>query len=487
MAINLNDTGIDSRDPQYRTFLNNLQGNILKPHGREYTRLILLSFSCTPWAACVWLRSLVCGGLVTSAWEQHQQTRRYRKGQGAGKTFGSVLLSASGYQNLGIPEEDLPRLFSEDSEDSTMPRAYFRNGMAAARGELQDSSSSRWEASYRGSFDAMVLLADDDVARLGDVCRQVKDSLEGVAGEQVEEKGRVLRNLTGHSIEHFGNVDGVSQPLFLRRDLARARKDHGATAWDPSAPLNLVLLPDPLAQTDDAYGSYMVYRKLQQDVHGYRARKAELAKAINQAKPDKRLAGAMIIGRFADGTPVVLDKKPHGHPLNNFDYSQDRYGRRCPFQAHIRKVNPRGGTATDGAERRHRIARRGVPFGEPGGPKGLLFMCYQRSIARQFAFLQRQWANNVDFLNPGTGIDPLIGEAFDTPPPQKWPTAWGGADTIPFDFHGFVSLRGGEFFFAPSLPFLSNAVQCLEECGVDLKGRPEPHHHSSPSGKHRTK
>ncbi|MDB5327023.1 MAG: hypothetical protein JWM57_2592, partial [Phycisphaerales bacterium] len=68
------------------------------------------------------------------------------------------------------------------------------------------------------------------------------------------------------------------------------------------------------------------------------------------------------------------------------------------------------------------------------------------------------------------GIDPVIGQeaAVPTPPnppsiPQSWPTEWGDEDfaahpKAKFSFGGFVTMKGGEYFFAPSLPFLKNIV-----------------------------
>src|SRR5215213_8698620 len=117
---------------------------------------------------------------------------------------------------------------------------------------------------------------------------------------------------------------------------------------------------------------------------------------------------------------------------NNFRFgAQDESDTlRCPFHAHIRKTNPRGDIARqfgapDAAERDHRIARRGITYGErnrhpnafqalddlPSKDVGLLFMCFQASIRDQFAFMQRGWANNQGFVKldpegaPITGID----------------------------------------------------------------------------------
>jgi len=116
-----------------------------------------------------------------------------------------------------------------------------------------------------------------------------------------------------------------------------------------------------------------------------------------------------------------------------------------------------------------RITRRGIPYGSrPEHPNafqaleelptrgvGLLFMCFQASIADQFAFIQASWANNENFVAPDTGRDPVIGQAGAGEPIQPaWPVQWGQPDTKSAAFGGFVTLKGGEFFFAPSIPFL---------------------------------
>ena len=85
-------------------------------------------------------------------------------------------------------------------------------------------------------------------------------------------------------------------------------------------------------------------------------------------------------------------------------------------------------------------------------------MCYQRDIGEQFEFLQSRWANNADFVREKTGIDPIIGQprAGDESLPQQWPRQWQAPPQTgePFSFHGFVALKGGEYFFVPSIRFL---------------------------------
>jgi deferrochelatase/peroxidase EfeB len=88
-----------------------------------------------------------------------------------------------------------------------------------------------------------------------------------------------------------------------------------------------------------------------------------------------------------------------------------------------------------------------------------LFICYQSNVEEHFEFIQRTWVDNESFprgilFQKETGDDPLIGQNHDEA--QRWPKKWGeeseGTKTINFD--SAVTLRGGEYFFAPSIPFL---------------------------------
>ena len=456
---------VDITSAEYDALLRNLQANILWAHGRNFARHVFLKFTGDKAAVRGWIRTSAAP-LVTTSKQQLDQiiTRETNRSFDGGMVAG-FFLSALGYRYLGF--------------DTGKFEGVFRHGMKSQKinplqGVLgssnKDPELARWEVGFRGEIHALMTVADtreDVVKRAVDAIRA---SLAGVADVLTVEEGIVLRRInettkTSEPIEHFGYFDGISNPLFTRRDLAKEPPENEPhDRWNPGAPLELVLADDPLTAEAEAYGSYLVYRKLGQNVAAFEPRVKALAAALSM---NEDLAGAMVVGRFKDGTPVVHSAAASVGPevLNNFDFREDEDGLKCPFHAHIRKVNPRGGAPGSlEAERTRRIVRRGIPYGkevkddpDPAAPRGLLFMCFQRDINHQFEFIQRSWVDNVIFprgilFQKDTGDDPLIGQ--DPGEPQQWPKAWGKDGKKSFNFESAVTLKGGEYFFAPSIPFL---------------------------------
>jgi len=449
---------LDQDDRQHEVMLNDLQGNILKGHGRHYTAHIFIKFGKDPTQARTWVKDF--SKKITTAKEPIDRRKALDSGkQWKETTFTGFVLSAKGYQALDFKKNQIP----------SDPK--FRKGMKASRTDLHDRPSQEWDEPYRDEIHAMIILAHKDEEQLRVERRQLRDSIKHTKGaleEITTEKGRVLPpDQHGNIVEHFGYVDGRSQPLFLKEDIESQRRREGIDQYDPSTPLNLVLASDPNGcKTNNSFGSYFVFRKLEQDVKGFKKTEESLAKTLGlKGDKEKELAGALVVGRFEDGTPVTLQYgEGMDQPVfNNFNYQNDSNGSKCPFQGHIRKVNPRSvSTKSRIEEREHRIARRGITYGKrkkdmedrPENGVGLLFMCFQADIAKQFEHLQRM-ANDTT-----NGLDPIIGQTSDkkTPLQQQWPCEWAGKNrkTQPFDFQGFVTLKGGEYFFAPSISFLQN-------------------------------
>lgn len=454
MAIDLEKPAqqVNLAAAEYAAMRKNLQANILKSHGRDHARLLVLQFTGTAAGIKAWIKAHI---KVTTAEDQRVQSAS----SGDGGLVTGFFLSAAGYKKLGL------------AVDGFASKA-FRKGMKAEGSDEKDPKPSTWEQPYRGEVHAMVSFADDSEANVENAVTALEMTMAGVATRLTVEKGRKLQTADGLVREHFGYVDGISNPIFEGSGTTSSQPD---PEWDDGAPLRLVLTLDPFATAaPDAMGSYFVFRKLGQDVAAFDTRVTQLAATLNT---NQNLAGAMAVGRFKDGTPVVLDKVPTGkNNENGFDFEPDSEKFRCPAHAHIRKVNPRGTTPLTSleGERKRRIVRRGIPYGKPVYPvadatfhdpspaaeRGLLFMCFQRNIEKQFAFIQRTWADSPSFptLLSQVGDDPIIGQ--DINEAQRWPKVWGdkNAGRKDFNFESAVTLEGGEYFFAPSKAFLTSLV-----------------------------
>jgi len=234
-----------------------------------------------------------------------------------------------------------------------------------------------------------------------------------------------------------------------------------------------------------ADGSYLVFRRLSQDVPAF---DTFVTQAAGEDQIAESLIGAKLVGRYKSGCPLerTKDEDPGLDPqiadpsiadrsllddnkINNFEYGNDPAGNLVPRASHIRKVYPRDEATPGGGEvdtQTHRIIRRGIAYGapyDPGAPsrtrqagdvqfpddRGLLFLCYQHSIEAQFEFLQKFWVNNPNFPEAGDGQDPIIAQeaeprSFSTPELQH----------TPLTIKQFVTTTGGEYFFSPSISAL---------------------------------
>lgn len=472
MAFNLNrtislqgaDDADDPEDAEVLAMLSELQGNILKGHGRDATVNMFLSFEGLDASAVRSFVSLM-GGQVTTALDQMVAAREFRKNGADGGTFRTFVLSAKGYEAL-------------DLSASAPTDPAFRAGLKARKDDLADPDSASWDSHLSGSIGAMLLLADDDPARLAQAVLEAEAAI-GNAGVALlgTERGIARRNKDGQGIEHFGYVDGRSQPLVLDDDIQKEKDSGGIDKWNPTIPLSQALVVDPNGKLDVSLGSYFVFRKLEQDVKGFKARELDLSEHLGLLEGDEERAGASVVGRFENGTPVQTSSTEipivGNGPLavsNNFNYAGDPKGLKCPYAGHIRKTNPR-----EASTQRHLMLRRGITYGQrqddpndgqvdnkPDKDVGLLFMAYQSDLVDQFEFTQKLWANNpgFHFIAPDqpVGIDPTIGQVLSGTAvdgqlfPNKWDVSFGAR----FPFHGFVTMKGGEYFFAPSISFLKS-------------------------------
>lgn len=305
--------------------------------------------------------------------------------------------------------------------------------------------------------------------------------------------------------EHFGFADGMSQPIPFGGPggddtvvLSNGHRDfwhgvplgeimlghtnaHAEKSPGPLVPDDILARTSTLKQegAPEGYynfglnGSYMVVRELQQYVARFWKSLEDNAARIRAHDPSAthvttEWLAERIIGRNIDGHLLcpsgLLAADEYNQPQNAFGFAKtDPHGHGCPAGSHVRRANPRDGLAKDlasaqtllDAANNHRILRRGRKYGttppdrhtDDGEERGLLFICLNADIARQFEFIQQTWVLNKNFATLYDETDPLMGPA--------------GRFTIReeplrriVEVKTFIQSAGGEYFFLPSLPAL---------------------------------
>lgn len=220
-------------------------------------------------------------------------------------------------------------------------------------------------------------------------------------------------------------------------------------------------------------GSYMVVRELQQHVAAFWKSLETGAARIRAHDPSATHVTAdwlaeRVIGRNIDGHLLcpsgLLAADEYNQPENVFGFMKtDAHGMGCPPGSHVRRANPRDGLAKDlasaqtllDAANNHRILRRGRKYGttltgrdqDDGAERGLLFICLNTDIARQFEFVQQTWVLNRNFATLFDETDPLVG-------PKGTFTIREQPLRRRVEVETFIQSAGGEYFFLPSIPAL---------------------------------
>jgi Dyp-type peroxidase family len=392
----------------------------------------------------------------------------------------NLAFTYHGLEALDVPGRSLGSFPSE-----------FREGMqrrADLLGDRGPSAPDRWDPIWRSggvhvwtAIHAINQQALDERAAWLDSCLKGGGNVEVVS---VQNAAALVIDGARSPKEHFGYTDGYGNPVIdgapdRKRSIVGRGKLVG-TEWKPVATGEFLfgyrdegeeVPPAPVPAVLSRNGTFLVYRKLHQNVGRFRRFLREVGAAYAGGPA---MLAAKIAGRWSDGTPLSLSPD-HPDPslaadvdrASTFQYGDDPLGVKCPLGAHMRRMNPRDALGFDGKlTNRHRILRRGLPYGEhvpeslPGddtGEHGIVFMAINASIERQFEFVQRQWVSHGNDFFQGDDPDPLIGYHDGT---HKAIIQGDPADPVarpPFvctQLPQFVETRGGEYFFVPSLTAL---------------------------------
>jgi len=373
----------------------------------------------------------------------------------------------------------------------------FRDGMKARAELLVDrgeSSPGNWDEPWADAgvhfWVGMSANSPDERDDRYAWLEEKRADLSGIELAGYQDAGKLTIDGKLSPKEHFGYTDGIGNP-----DIAGVpgkRQAGGGKMvgrkWTPLAPGEFILgyadeagevAPLPRPSRFFRNGTFMIFRKLQQNVATFRRWASEEGARFPGGVEHFK---AKLLGRWPDGTPVELspDKPDPAIATNpgknlDFSYGKDPLGERCPLGSHIRRANPRDATGFGGLlSNRHRIIRRGVMFGDwmpdtvdtDDGSRGILFIAFNASIERQFEFVQQQWMNfGNDFLL-GNDRDPIVGNRHGQD--NKLIIQGDGNGRAPWlsaSLPTFVVTKGGDYFFMPSLAglrFLAMAEGALE-------------------------
>lgn len=487
-ALAATNPGQTSPSPFSASDLDSIQGLGIAGFKKDSQELIFVTFGSAPESRALVkaLKPRLSNAAEVADFNEDFSEARNQHGEDPDleSRWVGLGITASGLEKLGANLDELPAGSGRDA---------FRQGMAArgaAIGDMGTNDPSQWLAPFRarGGVDALIVVAGDNPEEVDRLVVELVEMVAHHGGAVVfQERGATLtgENMRGH--EHFGFKDGASQPAIQGYDQDPAAQE------PPAVPGGEFVLgfPDaagPAAPVGDAWrnGSYLVFRRLLQDVMAFRAM---VSPGVPNANPpiDSGHLAAKMVGRWPSGAPLEkyhdLDPGP-GHNENDFEYQAgDNDGVVVPTWAHIRKANPRDETQPSGSSaeddpRRHRMLRRGSPFGpelpttrqqDDGQERGLHFIAVVADVVRQFEFVQSTWMDNENFPKgskgaaggpytppspdvPGDGPDPVVGEGNANKALQlhsSLPLA------IPIALvRDVVRVSAGEYFFCPSLAAL---------------------------------
>ncbi|MFI0482945.1 Dyp-type peroxidase [Actinomadura sp. 9N215] len=521
-----------------------IQGNVVpgffKPHMAIAAFTIIDVVRARAWFAAVAPRVTT----LRQAMKTREKVRRLRGYTATRRleTLGAIPEDVDdAWFNVAVSRPAMKRLLADGPyapDVEAFEDEGFAHGMAtrsALLGDPTDPSSegnpANWRVGGPGTeADVLLVFNADRYEACQELLAELRDDAEANGLHCFyEDEGRKLNSI---GEEHFGFQDGVSQPGVRGRyaDDPKAvitpRKvdpDAIPDAWLFGLPGQYLVWPgefvfgypasgaDPLMPGQinlpgprwSRNGSYLVFRRLRQDVPAFHAFVRDEAERLStQVAGFEHVTAewlaARIVGRWPSGAPVsrLPDKDDRALGVdrlanNNFGFAApggpppsegddqwpeaeaDPVGLICPMAAHIRKVNARA-TPNDLGGRRasfsRRILRRGLPYGPPfaendpgsqDADRGLLFLCYQSSISDQFEFLNAKWMGSPTAPRSPSGFDMLIGQNGE--PKQgrrRTSTVFGaGAKTATLSTSvDWVVPTGGGYFFSPSISALRDVL-----------------------------
>lgn len=478
-----------------------VQGNIVRGYRMPRARYLLLEVA-DPIKARTWLAATVSGS--NNGVPQITTEARWTTEPGSTKpeTCFNIGLTYEGLRALGTPADSLASFPTEFIEGM--------NARALKLGDAGPSAPENWPAPFNdpkklhiiATIYAREMAREEEAIALQDAVQQraladgsglrlvgVRDGAGFDKGSPMFGEGRAAQKQVPRDYVHFGYRDNLTQPRFSDIHDSERYAD-----GQPKAPLGTVLLGHPtnfeglLFKIPDPHplgmnGSFNAFRVLAQDVAGFEAylstaaddllghpkvnellapgAEAKIGGGLTRHAAMREVVAANICGRWRNGVPLSLspdtdDPNPEVS-LTDFDFVGDS---RCPYGAHIRRSNPRGGQIVQRvANHSRRLIRRGLPYGpayDAAKPdsieRGLLGNFIGANLGAQFEATMCDWLN-LGLQDPRvTGSNDALTGANDAA------TSWfdiplkSGATIRLRGLPRFVWTRGGAYTFLPSIP-----------------------------------
>jgi Dyp-type peroxidase family len=420
-----------------------------------------------------WLRGLAASSERTMR-PRHAEDASNRMARTHADETVHVAFTASGLAAFGLSDADLaqfPREFTQGMADPERSRVLG-----------DDPSDWAFGGPQHEEIHAVLMLfarTDRGLARL--VAQHEQELQSAGASVLRRDEGRLFPD----NHEHFGFHDGISQPIVA----GGPRRPRPREATVPPGELLLgyvdaygEMTPSPKLGIFDIgrNGTFVVYRTLRQNVSAFWTAMYERARPRSGESIDDaavRLA-ASLVGRWPGGAPLAVhpdrDVASDGR-RNDFAYArEDPSGFKCPFGAHIRRANPRDMLPPSPKESlvevgRHRLFRRGRPYGPPlatprsswriddGIERGLVFIALCSSLRRHFEFIQQTWVQSPKFAGLYDERDPVIGMSPDDP--RRFTSQAQPLRRCLVGLPSFVAVQGGAYFFMPGLRALARLAE----------------------------
>lgn len=372
--------------------------------------------------------------------------------------------------NMAFTFHGLRMLGVDESAMSSFPME-FEDGMTSPHKQqlLGDTGKSdpahwRWGGTAGKRVDVLLMLYANDDNTLASFSDQMLAEAQSHGLDLIQQ---LHSTPLPEQKVHFGFHDGISQPTIEgldRRDVPANTIAAGEfilgypNEYDQYSGLQI----GDLAKN----GSYLVFRQIEQNVDLFWKTMASLT----HTSQEMIALASKMFGRWPGGAPLVLSPAQDDETMayaNDFTYrTQDPDGLKCPFSAHIRRTNPRDSVDTSKAKavqitKRHRILRRGRPYGNPStlsmkredmlidnhsGERGLYFICINADISRQFEFIQSVWVNDPKLNGRFDERDPIVGNDSGSMSVQQ-----EGLRIRYAALPNFVTIIGGAYFFLPGI------------------------------------